>query len=89
MLLSTITPPDKDLIDQVGRLTVDVLWRPRALAVETVGYEYHHGEAAFEDDHERDLALRRHGLEVLRYTGRQLDREPAPIAAEIRDRLAS
>jgi very-short-patch-repair endonuclease len=56
--------------------------------VETDSYEYHQGSIAFEDDHQRDLALRRRGLTVLRYTGRQLEREPATIAAEIRERLA-
>lgn len=82
-----IPPPEVNV--PVGRLTVDFLWRARHLVVETDGYEYHHGEVAFEDDRERDLALRRRGLDVLRYTGRQLEREPALIAAEIRDRLAS
>jgi very-short-patch-repair endonuclease len=35
------------------------------------------------------LKLRARGLTVLRYTGRQLEREPAAVAAEIRARLAS
>jgi very-short-patch-repair endonuclease len=79
--------PRPEVNIRVGRLTVDFLWRSQRLVVETDSYEYHHGSVAFEDDHARDLALRRRGLEVLRYTGRQLEREPALIAAEIRARL--
>jgi very-short-patch-repair endonuclease len=81
--------PRPEVNVRVGRFTVDFLWRSQRLVVETDSYEYHHGSVAFEDDHERDLALRRRGLEVLRYTGRQLKREPALIAAEIRARLTA
>ncbi|HEY1854800.1 MAG TPA: type IV toxin-antitoxin system AbiEi family antitoxin domain-containing protein [Solirubrobacterales bacterium] len=82
-----LPPPEVNV--RVGRFTVDFLWRSQRLAVETDSYEYHHGEVAFEDDRERDLALRRRDLTVLRYTGRQLEREPVAVAAEIRARLAS
>ncbi|HYC82366.1 MAG TPA: DUF559 domain-containing protein [Solirubrobacterales bacterium] len=81
--------PRAEINAPVGDLTVDFLWRSHRLAVETDSYEYHHGSVAFEDDHERDLKLRQRGLTVLRYTGRQLEREPAAVAAEIRARLAS
>lgn len=69
------------------RLTVDFLWGSRHLIVETDSYRYHQGSVSFEDDHARDLALRRLGFTVLRYTGRQLEREAGAIAAEIRARL--
>jgi very-short-patch-repair endonuclease len=81
--------PPAEINVRVGRFTVDFLWRARRLVVETDSYEYHQGSVAFEDDHARDLALRRRGLEVLRYTGRQLELEPHLVAAEIRARLAS
>jgi very-short-patch-repair endonuclease len=74
---------------QTRRFTVDFLWRPRRLVVETDSYEYHQGDVAFEDDHSRDLALRRMGFEVLRYTGRQLEQEGVLIAEEIRTRLGA
>jgi very-short-patch-repair endonuclease len=74
---------------QTRRFTVDFLWRPRRLVVETDSYEYHQGDVAFEDDHSRDLALRRMSFEVLRYTGRQLEQEGVLIAAEIRARLGA
>lgn len=68
---------------KVGRWEVDFLWRSAALAVETDFYDYHRGETSFEDDHQRDLELRRNGLTVLRYTGAQLRSYPAEIAAEL------
>lgn len=81
--------PPAEINAAVGDFTVDFLWRSHRLAVETDSYEWHHGLVAFEDDHERDLKLRQRGLTVLRYTGRQLEREPGAVAAEIRARLAS
>jgi very-short-patch-repair endonuclease len=69
---------------RVGRPTVDFVWPAIRLAVETDSYEYHHGEVAFEGDHARDLYLRRRGLTVLRYTGRQLEEEEALVLEELR-----
>ena len=42
-----------------GRL-VDFFFAEQRLAVETDSWEYHRGSVAFEDDHDRDLALRAH-----------------------------
>ncbi len=50
-------------------LESDFLWRQRMLAVETDFFDYHRGSVAFEDDHERELHLRRLGYTVHRYTG--------------------
>jgi very-short-patch-repair endonuclease len=71
----------------VGHYTVDFLWPRQRLVVETDSYEYHQGTVAFEDDHDRDLALRRLGLRVLRYTGHQLEGEARLVVAEIRAHL--
>jgi very-short-patch-repair endonuclease len=51
---------------RVGQLTVDFCWVERGLIVETDGYRYHRGRAAFEDDRARDLKLRALGYEVMR-----------------------
>ena len=67
--------------------TADFLWPSHHLVVETDSYQHHQGDVSFEDDHARDLALRRLGFTVLRYTGRQLEREALAVAAEIRERL--
>jgi very-short-patch-repair endonuclease len=68
---------------KVGRWEVDFLWRAQRLAVETDFYDYHRGPTSFEDDHQRDLDLRRMGFSVHRYTGAQLRGYPAEIAAEL------
>ncbi len=73
---------------KVGRWEVDFLWRSASLAVETDFYDYHRGPTSFEDDHQRDLDLRRAGLTVHRYTGAQLTRYPAEIAGELGEVLA-
>lgn len=72
----------------IGRWTVDFVWRPHRLVVETDFYGYHRGSVAFEDDHRRDLELRRLGYLVHRYTGAQLRGHPAEIAAELGEILA-
>ncbi|MDX6654249.1 MAG: hypothetical protein QOH18_959 [Solirubrobacterales bacterium] len=66
---------------------VDFYWPEHRLAVETDSWEYHRGSVAMEDDHARDLALRMHGIETRRYTGAQLESEPGPVAADLRDQL--
>ncbi|HEX3240494.1 MAG TPA: type IV toxin-antitoxin system AbiEi family antitoxin domain-containing protein [Solirubrobacterales bacterium] len=68
---------------KVGKYTVDFLWPAQMLAVETDFFAYHRGHQAFEEDHERELYLRRAGYVVRRYTGAQLDNYPAEIAAEL------
>ena len=63
----------------IDSLLVDFLWRERRLIVETEGYLYHRGRAAFEDDRDRDLKLKSLGYEVLRLTYRQIVEEPARV----------
>jgi len=65
---------------RLGPYLVDFLWRGRGLVVETDGYLYHRGRAAFQDDRGRDLELRRLGYEVLRLSERQVDEEPDRVA---------
>ena len=75
--------PAPEVNARISRLTVDFLWRAQRLVVETDGYLYHRGHIAFEDDHQRDLVLRRLGLIVHRYTGAQLRDHPAEVVAEL------
>lgn len=74
---------------RVGEHLVDFLWRERMLVVETDGYIYHRGRAAFEDDRGRDLSLRALGYDVMHLADSQIEREPARIAAVLTPRLAS
>lgn len=67
----------------IDGMTVDFLWRDRMLVVETDSYATHGGTVAFEDDKARDLRLRRLGYAVHRFSERQLELEPAAVAADI------
>jgi very-short-patch-repair endonuclease len=75
--------PAPEVNVRVGRWTVDFLWSAEWLVVETDFYATHRGSVSFEDDHQRDLELRRLGYTVRRYTGAQLRSYPAEIAAEL------
>ncbi|HET9198886.1 MAG TPA: DUF559 domain-containing protein [Solirubrobacterales bacterium] len=76
-----LPPPEVNV--PIGRLTVDFLWRRRRLVVETDSYATHGGTIAFEDDRVRDLHLRSLGYAVNRYSERQLELEPASVAADV------
>jgi len=80
--------PSPEVNVKVGRYEVDFLWRKERLVVETDFYGTHRGAAAFEDDHQRDMELRRRGLAVHRYTGAQLTSYPAEIAGELGEILS-
>jgi very-short-patch-repair endonuclease len=68
---------------KVGRHEVDFHWPTQQVVVETDFFDYHRGSQAFEDDHQRELDLRRLNYTVRRYTGAQLRGYPAAIAAEL------
>jgi very-short-patch-repair endonuclease len=80
--------PAPDVNVRIGPYLVDFLWREKRLVVETDSYLYHRGEAAFQEDHARDLGLMRRGFEVLRISELQLDGEPAQVAEVLAVRLA-
>ncbi len=72
---------------EVGGWTVDFLWREQQVAVETDFYGYHRGRIAFQDDRARDLALRRRGFSVHRFSELQVNEEPELVVADLRDAL--
>jgi very-short-patch-repair endonuclease len=74
------TPEVNVLIDG---MTVDFLWRDARLVVETDSYATHGGTIAFEDDRERDMRLRRLGYSVHHFSERQLELDPAAVAADV------
>ena len=67
---------------------VDLLWRQQRLIVETDGRDVHTTRQAFERDRERDQRLMLAGWRVVRFTWRQLTREPERVAATLRALLA-
>jgi very-short-patch-repair endonuclease len=80
-------PPPKVNV-KVGKYTVDFLWPEQMLAVETDFFDYHRGSQAFEDDHQRELDLRRLGYVVRRYTGAQIRDHPALVVADLGEVLS-
>jgi very-short-patch-repair endonuclease len=68
---------------------VDALWRTERVVVELDGEAAHDTDARMQRDRERDLALRAAGYRVLRYSWRQVTRQAAPVAADIRRALLS
>jgi very-short-patch-repair endonuclease len=68
---------------------VDFLWRAPRVIVETDGYRFHRGAQSFEDDHERDLALRARGYDVIRLSYRQVTERPSRAIAAVRSALRS
>lgn len=76
--------PRPEVNVKIGRFEVDFVWRDAQVAVETDDFRYHRGSVAFEDDHARDLELRRRGFAVRRFTGRQIEEQPDLVAADLR-----
>jgi very-short-patch-repair endonuclease len=77
-----------DVNSRIEGFEVDFGWPAQRLIVEVDGYAFHGGPAAFERDRARDAALTLAGWRVLRFTWRQVTREPERVAAVIRRSLA-
>ena len=63
---------------------VDFSWRRHRLVVETDSHRHHGTRAAFERDRSRDADLTRAGHRVVRFTDRQVAREPVRVAETVR-----
>ncbi len=79
--------PAPEVNVRIGPYLVDFLWRERHLVVETDGFRYHRGRAAFEEDRKRDLELRALGYDVIRLADRQLAEDPGRVASALRSEL--
>jgi hypothetical protein len=66
----------------------DFLWRVERLVVETDSRAFHSSRRAFEHDRLRDQRLTLAGYTVVRFTWRQLLREPHRVQTVVRDLLA-
>jgi very-short-patch-repair endonuclease len=69
---------------RVCGLEVDFLFAARQLVVEADGWRFHRTRRAFERDRERAAILARAGYQTLRFTHRQITRDPAAVAETIR-----
>jgi hypothetical protein len=62
---------------------VDAYWPELRLIVEIDSYAYHRTPAAFERDRRRDVRVTLAGYAVLRFTDRQLTREPESVVTSL------
>jgi very-short-patch-repair endonuclease len=62
---------------------VDLLWREQRLIVEVDGFAFHRSRHAFERDRRRDAELVAAGYRVVRFTWRQIVREPEAVVAQL------
>jgi hypothetical protein len=69
--------------EDVAGLEVDFHFPHVRLAIETDGWAFHKTRHAFENDRRRDATLTLAGYRTLRFTHRQIAREPAAVAATI------
>lgn len=74
---------------RVDRYVVDFLWREQRLVAELDGWESHSTRSAFEDDRARDARLSVLGYRVVRFTWRQVERDPREVSGTIRALLRS
>jgi very-short-patch-repair endonuclease len=77
------------LVNQfVGEETVDFLFVAERLIVEADSWRYHRTREAFDRDRRRDWTHAGEGYRTLRFTDRQLEREPQTVAEMVRGALA-
>jgi very-short-patch-repair endonuclease len=69
----------------IGHWRADFVWRDVALVVEIDDRQSHDGYVAFQDDRVRDRAMKALGLEVLRFTRREVLSTPAAVGREVAD----
>lgn len=71
-----------------GRFELDFFWRQEGLVVEVDGYNFHRGPGAFGKDRAKELAVRNAGLEMLRFTGDHVLKQPWMVVATVAGALA-
>ena len=81
-------PPPR-VNEAVGPHVVDFLWPRQKLVVETDGYRFHRGRAAFERDRNRDMRLKTLGFEVMRLSYKQIVEDEKNVALALRVALAA
>ena len=73
---------------RIGRYEVDFAWPAVRVVAETDGWAAHGHRSAFERDRVRDAALAAAGHRVVRFTWRQVTREPLAVAVRLGQVLA-
>jgi very-short-patch-repair endonuclease len=75
--------------EPLGPYHPDALWPDEGLVIELDSYPIHTTRQAFESDRKRDRELTLAGYRVVRITWRQLRDEPARIATQLSELLAT
>ncbi len=75
--------PAPEVNPLLGAWRPDLLWRDRGVVVELDGFAGHSSPWAHDRDRRKDLALRRDGLTVLRFSERQVRRESLAVLADL------
>jgi very-short-patch-repair endonuclease len=73
----------------INGFLADAAWHGQRLIAELDGRDGHASWARIRADHARDLALRKAGWVVLRYTWENLEKTPGDVALDIRRALAA
>ncbi|WP_200933222.1 MULTISPECIES: endonuclease domain-containing protein [unclassified Sphingomonas] len=68
-----------------GRYRVDFILKDARLIIELDGHAYHSTKEQFERDAIRQRYLTRAGYSVIRFTGREVNRDPASCVREVRE----
>lgn len=71
--------------DKHSRYRVDFLLKDARLVVELDGHDYHSTREQIENDAVRQRYLSRAGYTIIRFTGREINRNPAACVAEVRE----
>jgi len=83
---SDLPPPATNRV--IAGFEIDAYWETERFGVELDTYEFHGGRRAFERDRLRQEELKLLGIEIVRVTGRRLDREPNALVDRIARLLA-
>ena len=75
--------PRPELNAELGPWTPDLLWRTHRLVVEVDGYAAHSSPWAVERDRRKEAALRAMGLQVVRYSARQVEDEVLAVLTDL------
>ncbi|MGH2877550.1 MAG: DUF559 domain-containing protein [Solirubrobacteraceae bacterium] len=67
---------------------VDFYWPEHRFVLEVDGYRFHSTRSAFERDRRKDSDLRAAGVQTMRTTWRQVDREALMVVARLAQELA-
>jgi very-short-patch-repair endonuclease len=68
---------------------VDFYWRELRLVVEVDGYRWHASKSAFERDRRKDTILRGNGLQLMRVTWDQMERQRLATTARIASQIGT